>query len=233
MTEKGRVRDALQDGGDCLGCGLRDLVLFADLTEADIDLIHLPIAALELDAGTVLYRQGDMAGSLFTLRTGLVKLVRRLPDGGQRIVRLLEPGATIGLEASLGDSYEHEAVALRPSSLCRIPRAVIAEMMNRSGHLNLQLLKRWHGAVRDADLGLAELSVGKASHRLARLLLRFAAEDGTAPLFGREDLGALLGITMEHASRSIAALKRVGVIVAQGQGVCRVDLDSLRRFAGG
>ena len=59
-----------------------------------------------------IYRAGDEGRSLFTLRTGLVKLSHYLPDGGQRIVRLLRKTDVLGLECMISDEYQHSAIAL-------------------------------------------------------------------------------------------------------------------------
>ena len=225
------VEAAWQKNGQCRECSFRDLVLFADLKEADLDLIHLPISEVRLEKGGTLYHAGDDATSLFTVRSGLVKLVRYLPDGAQRIVRLLKPGSTAGLEASLGHSYEHSAFALRPTTVCRIPRAVIRRLMEKTPRLHGQLMERWHRAVQEADECLTSLSTGKASRRLARLLLQLAAPDGKAPLFSREDLGSILGITTEHACRTIADLRRAGAIEEVSGDGCRCNADRLYELA--
>jgi CRP/FNR family transcriptional regulator, anaerobic regulatory protein len=225
------VKAAWQKNGQCRRCSFRDLVLFADLQEGDLDLIHLPISEIKLETGGALYRAGEDATSLFTVRTGLVKLVRYLPDGAQRIVRLLKPGSTAGLEASLGHSYEHTAFALCATTVCRIPRAVVRRLMEKAPRLYGQFKERLYRAVQDADECLTSLSTGKASRRLARLLLQLAAPDGKAPLFSREDLGALLGITAEHACRTVADLKRAGAIMDVSGDGCHCNADRLYEMA--
>src|SRR5690606_19596343 len=74
---------------DCRRCGIRDMVLFADLHDEDFNLIHAPIDDLEFQAGRSLVRLGETATSLYSLRSGMVKLVRNTVDGRQRIVRVL------------------------------------------------------------------------------------------------------------------------------------------------
>ncbi|MDO9133785.1 cyclic nucleotide-binding domain-containing protein [Hydrogenophaga sp.] len=75
------------------------MVLFADLREEDFELIHAPIDDLAFAAGQPRVRMGDAATSLYTLRAGMIKLVRHTVDGCQRIVRVLRPGDVVGLEA--------------------------------------------------------------------------------------------------------------------------------------
>lgn len=226
-----RIDAAWKGTAECERCGIRDLVLFADLTEPDFNLIHLPIDEMELDAGSALYSAGGGGESLYTVRSGLVKLVQYLPEGNLRIVRLLGPGATAGLEAVVGQPYEHAAIVLQRARVCRIPRQVVERLSRETPRLHSQLMLRWHAALKQADDWLTELSTGKATQRFARLLLHVMQDDGSAPLFTREDLGAMLGITTEHASRTVAEFKRNGAIRNVSTHRCLCDAAKLERIA--
>lgn len=230
---RSQIEAAWKGTAQCQDCGIRDLVLFADLTEPDFSLIHLPIDELRFEAGAELYATGDDGRALFTIRSGLVKLVQYLPDGSQRIVRLLRRGATAGLEVTLGQPYEHTAIVLQPVLVCRIPREVVDRLSRETPRLHSQLVRRWHDALRQADDWLTELSTGNARQRMARLLLNIAEADGTARLFSREDLGAMMGITTEHASRTVAEFKRAGLITELGPNHYRCDATGLEDVAAG
>lgn len=218
----------------CRSCGIRDSVLFADLRQEDFALIHEPIDETRYDVGAVLYRTGEPAAAAFTLREGLVKLVRYLPDGTQRIVRLLTRGDVAGLETMLDKNYEHTAIVLEPVEACRIPTGVLRRLNRETPRLHRQLMARWQKALSTADAWITELSTGPSRERVARLLLRQAENGGQAGfhLLGREDIGAMLGITTETASRVVARFKREGVIREASGGICRADLAALRREAG-
>jgi CRP-like cAMP-binding protein len=225
--KRSQIESAWKGNAQCQDCGVRDLVLFADLKEDDFSLIHLPIDETEFEVGRTFYSAGDEGEYLYTIRSGLVKLVQYLPGGGQRIVRLLKRGAMAGLEVTLGQPYEHTAIALHPTSVCRIPRQVIERLSRETPRLHGQLIQRWHEALRQADDWLTELSTGKAPQRLARLLTHLVETDGTVTLFSREDLGAMLGITTEHASRTVAELKRQDALFEMSPNRYRCDLDQL------
>ncbi|PKU25362.1 Crp/Fnr family transcriptional regulator [Telmatospirillum siberiense] len=229
--KKGRIDSAWGGGTQCRDCGIRDLVLFADLQQNDFSLIHLPIEEIDIEAGKPLYSAGNEGDALFTVRAGLIKLVQYLPDGMQRTVRLLKHGATAGLEVTVGQPYEHTAIALQPTSACRIPRLVVERLSRETPRLHRQLMERWHQALHQADDWLTELSTGKASQRLARLLIHLVETDGTVTLFSREDLGAMLGITTEHASRTVAELKRRDALFELAGNRYRCDIDQLECIA--
>ncbi|MGQ9367599.1 Crp/Fnr family transcriptional regulator [Azospirillum sp. A39] len=230
---RSQIDAAWKGTAECRSCGIRELVLFADLAEPDFGLIHLPIVELTFRAGATLYRAGDDGRAVFTVRSGLIKLVQYLPDGAQRVVRLLRPGAVAGLETLVGEPYEHMAVALQPAGVCRIPREVVERLDRETPRLHRQLMQRWHQSLRQADDWLTELSTGNARQRLARLLLQLSADAPDRPvrLFGREDLGAMLGITMETASRTVAEFKRLDLVRETAPNVVLCDVPALREVA--
>jgi CRP-like cAMP-binding protein len=52
-------------------------------------------------------------------------------------------------------------------------------------------------------------------------------------LFSREDMGAMLGITTETASRTIAEFKRRSLLVETDPNRFLLDVPNLKRIAGG
>jgi CRP-like cAMP-binding protein len=232
-VEESDIDVAWQGPAQCRDCGIRDLVLFADLQQADFRLIHQPITELDVRAGDVLYRAGERPRNVFTLREGLVKLVQYQPDGNQRILRLLKQGDVAGMEALVGESYQHDAVALEQVSVCRIPVTVVERLSRDTPRLHHQLLSRWQRALRDADAWLTTLSSGPAAQRVARLLVYLSDShpDHRCFLPSRDDIGAMLGIASETASRVTADLKRKGWIRELDYRHVQVDSDALRAMA--
>ena len=222
--------DAAWEGlADCRRCDVRDRVLFCDLLEPELDLLRHPIDEIVFDAGSPLYCEGDKGYWVFTVRSGLVKLVQYLPEGNQRIVRLLRPGAAAGLETVLGRSYEHSAVALHATRVCRIPVALIRDLNAETPRLHEQLMARWHQSVHDADAWLTRLSTGSARARLARFVLSLpVGPRGECELFAIDDLGAMLGITPETASRIMAELKRNAAVTPLSGNLYRRNAEVLQ-----
>jgi CRP-like cAMP-binding protein len=90
--------------------------------------------------------------------------------------------------------------------------------------------------VHEADDWLALMSTGPARSRVARLLLHFAeagepAGSGRVFLPGREDLGAMLAITTETASRVIATFRREGLVSDLHAGTAAIDRTRLEELA--
>jgi CRP/FNR family transcriptional regulator len=227
------VHEAWSGQADCLNCTLRTSVLFAGLEKKDFEQIHQPIDQFTLAPGALLYRAGDPATHMYTVRSGLVKLVQYLPDGSQRIVRLVRSTDVTGLESLLGQPYQHHAVALQPTEVCSLPVAVVEQLSRGNPALHRELLSRWQRALSEADAWLTQLSTGSSKQRTARLLLRLADDrsDRECIIPSREDMGAMLGITTETASRTIAEFKRRGLIAEARPNRFLLDITRLRQIA--
>ncbi|MDJ0933696.1 Crp/Fnr family transcriptional regulator [Breoghania sp.] len=228
------VGEAWTGVADCRQCMIRDAVLFAGLKEEDFSHFHRPIDQLVYHSGGRIYDSGDKAETLFTIRSGLVKLTQYLLDGTARIVRLLRKIDLFGLEVMIDDEYSHTATALRDTEVCRLPVDVVRRLSHANPLLFNELMSRWHQAMGTADRWITEFSTGSARDRVARLLLWLSEkeEDERCELFSCEDLGALLGLTTETASRTIAELKRKGFISEPRPNQFLCDTPNLRRLVG-
>jgi CRP-like cAMP-binding protein len=209
-----KIDSAWKGTSDCRNCGIRDMVLFADLNEQDFGEIHTPIDDMVFVANAKIYSEGQQALGVFTLRKGMVKLVRATADGRERIVRVLRPGDVLGLEALATARFDSEAIALVESSMCRIPLSVLHHLSANSPRLHKRLMQKWQQALRDADDWLADLNFGSARQRVAALALKMrdSEQPGFTTFFARDDMGAMLDIKLETVSREISGLVRDGAL---------------------
>jgi CRP-like cAMP-binding protein len=190
------------------------MVLFADLDESDFSKIHAPIDDLEFAVGAVLAQEGEHANGLFTLRSGMVKLVRTTSDGRERIVRVMRQGDVLGLEALVHGKFETDAVALTSTSVCRIPLNIIQTLGVQSPRLHQSLMRKWSHNQKEAEDWLADLNFGTARQRVSNFILKMRSPTDTdlVTLFSREDIGSIVDLKMETVSREVSHFVREGVI---------------------
>lgn len=217
---------------DCRHCDIRGTMLFSELQENQLGDLLRPVDNLRLAARATLYHEGDAGGAVFTVRKGLVRLVHYAPNGTRRIVRLLKAGSVIGMEALVDTRYHHSAEAVSDTDLCRIPVEVITQLEGRNPALHAALMSRWQNSLDDADTVIIQLSTGSAHARVARFLLQMAIDpQGTeCHHLMREDVAALLGLTVETTSRVFAEFKRNGWLV-EGPDCPRIDPPALQKVA--
>ena len=216
----------------CAACEVRSSALFGVLDEDGLDSIHTHIAELELAAGSVVYGRGNDGAAVYTIRAGIVRFERFTERGDRRIVRLAGRGDLIGQEALLQRPYSDEAIACTPVQLCRIPRTLVDTLGEQPGKLPRELMLRWQRALDDAEAWVADLSAGPARRRLLRLLLRLADHadaGGTIWMPRRDEIGAMLDMTVETASRLVSTLRREGVLELTSMRTARLDTATLQR----
>jgi CRP-like cAMP-binding protein len=214
----------------CLNCNVRRFALFGVLEEAELQMIHHRIADIHLVPGQRLYGVNELGVAAYTVRSGIVRMERSSARGERRIVRLAGRASLVGMEAMLGHTYAADAIACTPVSACRLPRVLIDELGEGKPELVRDLMKRWQTALDEADEWLTELNSGTARWRMLRLLLKlteFGEADGRLWLPTRQEMSAMLGMTVETASRLVAALRRESVLDLVDARHARVGMPAL------
>ncbi|MGC2854521.1 Crp/Fnr family transcriptional regulator [Novispirillum sp. DQ9] len=227
----------------CRSCTVRRNALFVNLTHEELDQIAPSVPDLTLSAGQPLYREGDRPNALFIIRRGVVKLEQYLPDGTYRIVRLARRTDLLALESLLETACDHTAIALTEVEVCRVPLPVVRLVMAKQDWLATQMIRHWHHAVQRADDWLTHYSTGTGRQRIARLLIDLhdlaemdaeEQEEAGPPLVelpSRDDVGAIVGITKETASRVVADFRRAGLLRNEGARHMTIDRAALAAIA--
>lgn len=236
MPRKARSSQVTLTGSaDCIHCPIRSQAVLAAASNEALNQVLGSIQDLSCAPHSMLYQTGEEGDAIYLIRRGLIKLVQHLPNGSQRIVRLLKPGDIAGLESTAGQTYRQNAVALHHTQVCRIPISALEHPGMPHTQLCRQFMVLWQKNVEEADLTITALCTGPADARVARLLLHpsLHVEDGSFMAIGREDMGSILGITTETASRVIADFRRRGIIMGtpSNRRACRYNTSLLRQIA--
>ena len=104
---------------------LQRVPLFADVPGRTLASVAVRATEVEVGAGQVVIAQGAVEDHLFALVRG-----RLVATDGDRVLRELEMGATVGELAALAPEPRSATVtALAPSLLLRIDRPVLDELL--------------------------------------------------------------------------------------------------------
>ena len=226
-----RTCTAWRGNADCLACDGRENSFFAGIAPDAVASLDVDVHNVGFSSGEMLYQAGTRAEDLWMLRTGAVKLLATAFDGEQRIVRVLKPGDIAGIEGLLAGNYAHTAVSVGEVHACRTPLRAVQRLCLAQAGFQWSLMQRWQVAVGDAEQWLVDMtSTGATARvRMARLLLRLRdGESNRIYNFSREDLGLMLGTTVETASRIIAAFLRERLLVRREPADRFYDADIVR-----
>lgn len=238
MTRRPNCIDAEWVGrADCIHCAVRRLMLFSELPENAFEHLLSPIDNYRHRKGSILCVEGSNDGAVFTIRSGLVKLLNDKPDGVQRIVRLLGRGSVLGLELLDGSTgYRHSAIAVTDIDICRIPVDTLVQLEKRYSDICHQIRLQLQDNLDHADQWIIALNTGPAKNRVAHLLLmlhEFSTHaNGDIEILGRDDMAAIIGSTPETVSRIIADLKRRNIVSKIENNQHRLDTNALQAITG-
>lgn len=222
---------------DCKHCQIRHLMLFSGLPDAAFDHTLHPIDHFIFPPGSSLHESGRQGESIFSIRRGLVKLINVAPGGVQRIVRLLGPGSSVGLELLDGEEgYRHSVVAVNQVDACRIPVSTVKQLQAEYPVLHNQIRERLQEQLDRADAWIVSMGTGPAKERVVNLLLMLGEicgdRNGDIEMLHRDDMAAIVGTSTETVSRIIAELKRRRLVYKVTSHLYRLDTDALRAIVG-
>lgn len=175
--------------------------------------------SVELAAGEILYREGSFADRLYTVRSGIVKLVAHMPNGRVRILGLHGPGTVLGLitPASRRTTYNQTAMAVTDVEADWAAAAQLRRIRRERSEEYLQLVERHCEALRNAERWITEFSADTTTCRIARVI-RYLAELQRLPdpssveLLTCQEMAEVIGVSTESASRVLARFKRLGLL---------------------
>jgi CRP-like cAMP-binding protein len=188
-------------------------------------------------SGVRLVRAGEaIHDNFFTLYAGWAFSWTATPDGRRQVLDFHLPG---DLVERTEDGAEVEA--LTDASFCILSRDRICEFMGRDPGLALAYaegLTRDRARLRErlTSLGRRD-AVGRVAHLLlelhGRLMRRGGADSrgGAVPL-KQAHLADALGLSVEHANRALAALRRDGVATLHKGRLDILDRTALEDLAG-
>lgn len=222
---------------NCDDCKVRLFSVCGALEASELDDLDRISQVRHFAPKTMLFDQGALAGSVFNVTEGMVRLYKSLPDGRRQIVGFALPGDFLGL--ALMDRYGVAAEAVNQVKVCRFARPAFITYVDGKPHL----LRRLHEFA-GHELSLAQdqmLLLGRrtAEEKVAAFLLnlqtryaRIGAMTVTVPLpMSRQDIADYLGLSIETVSRTLTRLARDKVIVIVPDGVRLLSIERLDQLA--
>ncbi len=222
------------------------LPLFGALTEEYRHKLLATAILREVEAGDILFGQGNPPEYLHVLLKGAVELRGADRLGNEAIVEVVQPPDCFILAAVVTNApLLMGARALEASRLLLIPADHLRQELHAEPALALALLGAMASHYRGMVRQIKDLKLRTSVERLGSFLVQLAREQqssGQIQLpYPKRVLADRMGITPEHLSRAFARLRERGVHMRGSRVViddvetlaayCRVDtvLDSVER----
>lgn len=230
----------------CDTCVVRNTAICSALDAAELLMLKNIGRQRQLEAGESLVWEGDDSVLVANVVGGMLKLSAGTEDGREQIVGVVYPSDFIG--RPFGKSTDYSVTALTDAQVCVFARADFDRFAAEHPALEHKLLERTLTELDRTRRWMLLLSRKNAQEKVATFLLEMSERlvmadcEGTAGPqaldtfdlpFSRQQIGDVLGLTIETVSRQMMALSRSGVIALPGRRAVEIiDRAALEDMAG-
>jgi len=224
---------------------VRNRAICAALDDDEIQALNGIGRRKMLQAGDPLIWEGDDSMLVANVIDGILKLTNSTEDGREQIVGVVYPADFIG--RPFGAKSNHSVTALTDAKVCLFARSDFDRFAAEHPSLEHKLLKRTLDELDRTRSWMLLLARKSAEEKVATFLLDMskrlvdatceAPQDG--PLdefelpFSRQQIGDILGVTIETVSRQMTRMKRDGILdLPTRRTVKIVDRAALEMIAG-
>jgi len=219
---------------DCVMCEAR---LFSGLSSDQVCDIKGIVGKQTYDKREVIFREGDPCERLYIVKEGLVRLSKTLPDGREQLMCPRGAGQLIGFCNTSGGSYPVTAVTLTPANTCSIEHKNMKRVLASNPSTALDVIGLLNQELGKSQAMICNLGLKTAPEKVASFILSLLPSEASnnilIPLpLSRQEIGEMLGLTVETVSRIMAELRREKVIDSPRGGVLIRDITRLQNLSG-
>ena len=223
----------------CTDCPVLKSVLFRGLSSEQIARLGCVFRSTRYRRSQILFFEGGVGQHVFALHSGLVKVVKSLENGKDRITRVLFPGELFGLEALAESTYPLTAVTLRDCEICAASRDEFLEFLHANPDVALGMVRFLVTEVTRVRTQVTDMCFKDARMKVATLLLSLVSSETQTPAetcsltlpFSRQEISEILELSPETVSRTLSLFRRDQVLEARGRRVAIRDLKKLQAAA--
>lgn len=209
--------------------------LFSELDPDQKQIMEQTMRHIELDDGEVLFEMGQPARRFFLVHSGIIKLQRTSPHGGEKVINVMRAGQSFAeaLMFHQRPAYPVTAISVGETELFSFDNEKFLQILGESvetcfrlmGHMSMRL----HQFVQELD----NLSLQNAATRFTSYLLRNLPAEAlhNAELeldMPKHVIASHLSIKPETLSRILNSLVQQGLISVNGRRVRIPDVGALR-----
>jgi len=226
-------------GPGCANCPVLKASLFRSLSREQTQRLGCVFRPARYKRNQILFFEGGSAQHLFALHSGLVKVVKSLENGRERIIGVLFPGEIFGLESLAETAYPLTAVTLRDCEICSAPREEFSTLVQTNPEIALGMVRFLVEQLERIRTQVINMSFKDARMKLATFLLSLISPDATTtngnvtltlPL-SRQEISEVLELSPETVSRTLGSFRREKLAVARGRHLIIQDRAGLESVA--
>lgn len=238
---------------------LGEAEFFEGLERSGLERVLEEAERRRLQRQEICFRQDDPATLLYLLTEGRVKLTQLTPDGRQVLLRFVDPGEVFGgIALFTREQYPVTAEAVDECLLLAWDGPAMQRLIEAEPKIALNVIQHLAHLVKNLQDRVRELSTERVERRIARALLRLAAQEsqlaggeastaraaesqgevgkgddtrGVVIHLSRQDLGELTGATLYTVSRTLSRWESEGLIESGRERITIRDPQGLSAIA--
>lgn len=170
--------------------------------------------------GVTVAQRGQAVSSVLVLREGRLRIATPMRDGGEHLIRWIEPGEAAGVASVLtGLPFQTDMVAVGPCEVLWIPGRALMDVMSTDARVSMVVAQFLAARLCETFDHIAQQAHARLQDRLHASLQRLALENGTPLADGRyrlsltqQDLAHAVGASRQRVNEALHALRRSGDI---------------------
>jgi CRP/FNR family cyclic AMP-dependent transcriptional regulator len=217
---------------------LKHVPWFADLEDAELELVAARSDCRNYPKGSVVFHEGDPGDYLLVIVKGRLRVTLFDRDGQETIIKDFEKFECLG-EVSLLDGAPRSAtvLALERTEVLRIGRAAFIALVKKYPVITLKMVTRLAAVLRRATEQIRTLTMQDREGRVVCCLMMIALDRGL-PSKSRLEIrprptdGAvarMIGFSRETVSRAMNELRRGGYI-SDVEGGLIIERRAIQRY---
>jgi CRP/FNR family transcriptional regulator len=215
----------------CQDCEFRDVVL-GNLDNVSIQRICEHKEEQFFRKGEIINYEGQKIENFKYLKSGLVKLFRRVQNGDEQIITITRPFEFVSnMSIFSEEKYLYSVSALEDSVVCIINLDLIKELFQQNGSFAAGLLtkiSRINDKIISQTLDIRQKNL---AGRVAFVLIYFMKEIYHSRVFdlpvSRKEIADYIGMSTANVIRTMSDFKREGLIGIYGKTIEIMDIDKL------
>ena len=226
---------------DSLRERLREVPLFSQLEDEDLDRLAGLARVLRLDKKKILFSEGEPYRGMFVVLSGLAVVYKLGDDGRMLILQVCRPGdslAEVPLFEEADAGYPAYGKVTRTGDILFLPREKFVPFLKQHPEVAWEMLDVFAARIKELVLQLEGVTLREVTSRLARYLMReieAAGQHGEGPPvltlpLAKGSLASYLGMVHETLSRTFSRLVRDEIVSVKGSEITILDLDRLKRL---
>ncbi|MFQ6122919.1 MAG: Crp/Fnr family transcriptional regulator [Dehalococcoidales bacterium] len=213
---------------------LKSVSYFSGLSLAQLDSIKKFIFEKTVERGEIILFEGEPAGALYFVVSGVVKVFKTSAEGKEQILYLVRPGESLNDVPVFNYGLNLvSAQAMGDVVLYGIEKSNLEVVLREYPSVALNIIQVLSQRIEHLMSLVEDLSFRHVTSRVAKILLEYAGNGSSQrPRLTQQEMAAMAGTAREVIGRSLKVLEEEGTIRLDRHRIVITDKEALGEMAG-